>query len=128
MHRQEKSSITRILYLQVKRYLAYRMMMIAGVRRCTLMNRKVILLRFTLYVIQLLQKHMDNRVLVWPRGKVLGGSSCLNAMVYIRGHAADYDRWAFKEGATGWSYAECLPYFIRLEVTCSQMGFATCEI
>lgn len=45
-----------------------------------------------------------------PRGKVWGGSSSLNAMVYIRGHAYDYDRWE-KEGAEGWSYADCLPYF-----------------
>ena len=40
----------------------------------------------------------------------VGGSSSLNAMVYIRGHAYDYDRWE-KEGAEGWSYADCLPYF-----------------
>ena len=45
-----------------------------------------------------------------PRGRVWGGSSSLNAMVYIRGHAYDYDRWE-KEGAEGWSYADCLPYF-----------------
>ena len=45
-----------------------------------------------------------------PRGRVWGGSSSLNAMVYIRGHAYDYDRWE-KEGAKGWSYADCLPYF-----------------
>jgi len=45
-----------------------------------------------------------------PRGKVWGGSSSLNAMVYIRGHAYDYDRWE-KEGAEGWSYTDCLPYF-----------------
>ena len=46
----------------------------------------------------------------WPRGRVFGGSSTLNAMVYIRGHAYDYDRWE-SEGAEGWSYADCLPYF-----------------
>ncbi|GAB1602002.1 uncharacterized protein LOC115221581 isoform X1 [Argonauta hians] len=56
------------------------------------------------------EKAMDNRVMYWPRGRVWGGSSSLNAMVYIRGHALDYDRWE-KEGATGWSYADCLPYF-----------------
>jgi len=56
------------------------------------------------------QKHMNNRVMYWPRGRVWGGSSSLNAMVYIRGHAYDYDRWV-KEGAEGWSYSECLPYF-----------------
>ncbi|XP_060552958.1 choline dehydrogenase, mitochondrial-like [Ruditapes philippinarum] len=53
---------------------------------------------------------MNNRVQYWPRGRVLGGSSSLNAMVYIRGHAYDYDRWE-KEGASNWSYADCLPYF-----------------
>ena len=60
------------------------------------------------------QRHMDGRRLYWPRGRVLGGSSSLNAMVYIRGHALDYDRWA-AEGAAGWSYAELLPYFRRAE-------------
>jgi choline dehydrogenase len=61
------------------------------------------------------QAHMDGRVMYWPRGRVLGGSSSLNAMVYIRGHAFDYDRWANREGATGWSYFEVLPYFKRAE-------------
>ena len=56
------------------------------------------------------EPHMNNRKMYWPRGRVWGGSSSLNAMVYIRGHAYDYDRWE-KEGATGWSYADCLPYF-----------------
>lgn len=56
------------------------------------------------------EKAMDNRVMYWPRGRVWGGSSSLNAMVYIRGHALDYDRWE-KEGAAGWSYSDCLPYF-----------------
>nr|WP_218940295.1 choline dehydrogenase [Denitrobaculum tricleocarpae] len=60
------------------------------------------------------QAHMNNRQLYWPRGRVLGGSSSLNAMVYVRGHALDYDRWA-EEGATGWSYADCLPYFRKAE-------------
>ena len=46
----------------------------------------------------------------WPRGRVWGGSSALNAMVYIRGHAYDYDGWE-AAGAKGWSYADCLPYF-----------------
>ena len=57
---------------------------------------------------------MDGRRLYWPRGRVLGGSSSLNAMVYVRGHALDYDRWV-EEGAAGWSYAEVLPYFRRAE-------------
>ncbi|CAH1779258.1 unnamed protein product [Owenia fusiformis] len=56
------------------------------------------------------QKNVDNRVMYQPRGRVWGGSSSLNAMVYIRGHALDYDRWE-SEGARGWSYANCLPYF-----------------
>ena len=49
-----------------------------------------------------------------PRGKVLGGSSSVNAMVYARGHRSDYDRWA-EEGNAGWSYDEVLPYFKRAE-------------
>ena len=58
---------------------------------------------------------MNDRVMYWPRGRVLGGSSSLNAMVYVRGHALDYDRWAFKENCEGWSYQEILPYFKRAE-------------
>ena len=60
------------------------------------------------------QKALGGRRITMPRGKVLGGSSSINGMVYIRGHALDYERWA-AEGATGWSYAEVLPYFLRLE-------------
>jgi len=60
------------------------------------------------------QKHLNNRKLFVPRGKMLGGSSGLNGMVYIRGHAWDYDNWA-KQGNTGWSYADVLPYFKRSE-------------
>lgn len=59
-------------------------------------------------------KNMNNRSLYWPRGKVLGGSSSLNAMVYIRGHAKDFDRWQ-SEGADGWGYDNVLPYFKRSE-------------
>ena len=57
---------------------------------------------------------MNNRIMYWPRGRVWGGSSSLNAMVYIRGHAYDYDRWE-REGAAGWSYADCLPYFRKAQ-------------
>jgi choline dehydrogenase len=55
-----------------------------------------------------------NRRDLWPRGKVLGGSSSINAMVFMRGQASDYDSWAAL-GNTGWSYRDLLPYFIRME-------------
>lgn len=74
---------------------------------------------------------MNDRVFYWPRGRVWGGSSALNAMVYIRGHPYDYDRWE-KEGAIGWAYKysikklflnfynliffrNCLPYFKKAQ-------------
>ncbi|MGH6945729.1 MAG: choline dehydrogenase [Kiloniellales bacterium] len=60
------------------------------------------------------EPHLDNRRIICPRGRVLGGSSSINGMAYVRGHALDYDRWA-EEGAQGWSYAEVLPYFKRAE-------------
>ena len=60
------------------------------------------------------QAQLNNRRLYWPRGKLLGGSSSINAMCYIRGHASDYDHWA-SLGNSGWSYAEVLPYFKRAE-------------
>ena len=56
----------------------------------------------------------NNRQLYWPRGKVWGGSSSINAMVYIRGHAYDYDLWR-QLGNTGWSYEDVLPYFKKAE-------------
>jgi choline dehydrogenase len=57
---------------------------------------------------------MHHREMYHPRGKVLGGSSSINAMIYIRGHRADYDAWA-RLGNTGWSYEQVLPYFKRSE-------------
>lgn len=57
---------------------------------------------------------LDNRVLPCPRGKVLGGGSSINGMVYVRGHAHDFDQWA-AHGAPGWSYQDCLPYFKKSE-------------
>ncbi|ETM39232.1 choline dehydrogenase [Phytophthora nicotianae] len=58
------------------------------------------------------QKFLNNRRIGYHSGRVLGGSSSLNAMMYTRGHAKDYDEWQSK-GAEGWSYADCLPYFKR---------------
>jgi choline dehydrogenase len=60
------------------------------------------------------EPHLGGRVLATPRGKVIGGSSSINGMVYVRGHARDFDHWS-DEGATGWSYADVLPYFRRME-------------
>ncbi|HYW02892.1 MAG TPA: choline dehydrogenase [Gammaproteobacteria bacterium] len=56
------------------------------------------------------EPHLENRRLYWPRGKVLGGSSSINAMCYIRGAREDYDHWAAL-GNSGWSFADVLPYF-----------------
>jgi len=58
---------------------------------------------------------MDNRRIHCPRGKVIGGSSSINGMVYIRGNALDYDSWAENYGLHDWSYAKCLPYFKKSE-------------
>lgn len=60
------------------------------------------------------QPQLNERQIFWPRGKVLGGSSSLNIMVYIRGQAYDYDQWA-ANGNSGWSYADVLPYFKKSE-------------
>ena len=60
------------------------------------------------------QTHMNNRSLYWPRGKGWGGSSSINGMIYIRGHARDYDGWR-QMGLEGWSFADVLPYFKRAE-------------
>ena len=60
------------------------------------------------------EPHLGGRQLACPRGKVIGGSSSINGMVYVRGHARDYETWA-QMGAEGWSYADVLPYFKRME-------------
>jgi len=60
------------------------------------------------------EPHLGGRVLATPRGKVIGGSSSINGMVYVRGHAKDFDTWA-EMGADGWAYADVLPYFKRME-------------
>jgi choline dehydrogenase len=60
------------------------------------------------------QPETGGRSIVWPRGRILGGSSSINGLLYIRGQHEDYDDWA-RQGATGWSYREVLPYFRRSE-------------
>ena len=60
------------------------------------------------------EPHLGGRELACPRGRVIGGSSSINGMVYVRGHARDFDHWA-EAGATGWSFADVLPYFQRME-------------
>ncbi|MBK1664405.1 choline dehydrogenase [Rhodospirillum rubrum] len=61
------------------------------------------------------EPHVNDRRMYQPRGKVWGGSSSVNGMVYIRGHAEDYDRWAAETGDPTWTYAHCLPYFKKAE-------------
>ncbi len=60
------------------------------------------------------QQNLGGRRLYWPRGKVLGGSSSMNGMIYIRGHARDFDQWR-QMGLEGWGFADVLPYFRRSE-------------
>ena len=60
------------------------------------------------------EPHLGGRRLATPRGKVMGGSSSINGMVYVRGHAHDFDHWR-DQGADGWGYADVLPYFKRME-------------
>ncbi|NJM81649.1 MAG: choline dehydrogenase [Tabrizicola sp.] len=62
------------------------------------------------------EPHLGGRVMATPRGKVIGGSSSINGMVYVRGHARDFDAWA-EMGADGWGYADVLPYFRRMETS-----------
>ena len=60
------------------------------------------------------EPHLGGRRLACPRGKVIGGSSSINGMVFVRGHARDFDHWA-ESGAEGWAYADVAPYFDRME-------------
>lgn len=62
------------------------------------------------------EPYLNYRRLATPRGKVIGGSSSINGMVYVRGHARDFDHWA-EAGAAGWAYADVLPYFKRMETS-----------
>jgi choline dehydrogenase-like flavoprotein len=61
------------------------------------------------------QKHLGGRSYWYPQGRVLGGGSSINAQVYTRGNAKDYDEWASEEGCAGWGYRDVLPYFKRAE-------------
>ena len=61
------------------------------------------------------QKQLHGKRADWPRMKALGGCSSMNAMIYIRGNAADYDEWRDSYGAAGWGYDDVLPYFIKAE-------------
>lgn len=61
------------------------------------------------------QRHLGGRRVAQPRGRVLGGSSSINGMTWLRGHPLDYDGWVADFGCVGWSFAECLPYFKRAE-------------
>ena len=61
------------------------------------------------------EPYMDQRRIHAPRGRVIGGSSSINGMVYIRGHALDYEGWAQQPGLEDWTYAKCLPYFRKSE-------------
>jgi len=60
------------------------------------------------------EPQLNNRELACPRGKVIGGSSSINGMIYVRGHARDFDHWA-EQGADGWAFADVLPYYKRME-------------
>jgi choline dehydrogenase len=70
--------------------------------------------RYNWYYFSEPEPFLDGRQMYCPRGKTLGGSSSINGMCYVRGHALDYDRWG-QMGLGGWSYADCLPYFRKAE-------------
>ena len=61
------------------------------------------------------QKHCDNRIFNWPRGKLFGGCSAINAMLYVRGNKEDYDNWEKLYGCEGWNFNSVLPYFKKSE-------------
>jgi choline dehydrogenase len=71
--------------------------------------------RYDWNFVTLPQERADGRTVYWPRGRVLGGSSALNAMIYIRGNSSDYDAWRDEFGCAGWGYRELFPYFLRAE-------------
>lgn len=63
------------------------------------------------------EPYLDGRRISYPRGRVVGGSSSINGMVYLRGNPQDYNRWAQDFGLSGWDYAHCLPYFKKMETS-----------
>ena len=71
--------------------------------------------RYDWNYVTLPQERADARAVYWPRGKVLGGSSAINAMIYIRGNRNDYDTWRSTYGCSGWGHADLFPYFYRAE-------------
>ncbi|TKY86589.1 hypothetical protein EX895_004738 [Sporisorium graminicola] len=69
------------------------------------------------------QSHVDSRELCWPRGKMLGGCSSINALIYHHASYSDYDEWAQKLGCKGWAYADLAPYFRKAEGCTPKNGF-----
>ena len=72
------------------------------------------------------QRRAAQRVVPWPSGRTLGGSSAINGMVYIRGNRADYDTWCDAYGCTGWGYAGVLPYFLSARWSSTANGRPGC--
>ena len=71
------------------------------------------------------EPHMSGRRIFHARGKVLGGSSSINGMIFQRGNPLDYERWAADPGMEAWDYPHCLPYFKRMETCLSRRGVPT---
>src|SRR3954451_744479 len=71
------------------------------------------------------EPNLIGRSMYLPRGRSLGGSSSMNAMIYMRGHRENYDTWASELGAPGWSYREVLPLFKRSEATSASVTRST---
>ncbi|MBT6508970.1 MAG: choline dehydrogenase [Rhodospirillaceae bacterium] len=108
-HRLTQDPSTRVLLLEAgPRHHDWRIQM------PTAMSLAIKSPRFNRHYMTEPEPHLNNRRIEQDRGKVLGGSSSINGMLYIRGHARDYDRWA-QSGCAGWSYADVLPYFKRAE-------------
>lgn len=85
------------------------------IRHPMLMGQAIQSRRFNWHYETAPQPHLNERCLYWPRGRVLGGSSAINAMHYIRGAPANYDEWRDVHGAEGWGWKDALPAFIEVE-------------